>query len=297
MVIYGVTRSYSDRHIWFKEIKDVDVRPNAVPDATFNEKIARLPALHHRPEIRTSEYSVSTYKTEKDDISIVMPYNHRNGPIGVDAINGTPVYHPYSITNAWNQRSADQNRTITPAPVSTGNLGPTGSPQTIEVPPHRRFVAAWPYAASTGGSSIEPSANAGSNSSTSFEWINTAYKNTASPSPAVIMQAHKVPTQQSLYGVHISGAEEHRRTRSNSHPTRQWLSAASREQANGSSVVLVDDRRPSEAGAGLNPQVRMGYTPTLSTDSAFGVRTKKLKHRPPPLDLSKLSNIKQAEKR
>jgi len=289
VVIYGITHS-SDRNVWFKEIRDVGLKPNGVSDATFHEKIARLPALHHRPEVRASEYSVSTEKTEKDDISIVVPYNYRRGPIGVDAINGTPVYHPYGTVNSWNQRYPEQSRTITPAPVSTGNLGPTSSPQ---------FFVTRPSALSSEGLSTEPSANAGSNPSSGFEWINTAYKNTAPPSPAVIMQAHRVPAQQSLYGAHIAGAEEYRRTRSNTDPTGggQWFSAPSREQPNRSNIVLVDDRRPSETGVGQTPQARVGHTPTFSADSAFRMRTKKPKHRPPPLDLSRLSNIKQAERR
>jgi hypothetical protein len=304
VIIYGITRSFSDRDVWFKGIKDVSLRPDNVPEATLNEKVARLPALHHRPEVRTSEYSVSTVKTEKDDISIVMPYSYRGGPVGVSAINGAPVYHPYGTTNAWNQRNANQSRTMNPTPVSTRNLGPTGSPQTIEVPPRRPFIVVRPYAMSTGGSSIEHSANAGSNPSSGLEWINTAYKNTASPSPAapspaVIMQAHKIPAQQSLYGAHVASTEEYRRTRSNTDPTRdgQWFSAPSREQPNQSRIILVDDRRPSEAGVGLSPQALIGHAPTLSMDSAFRVGTKKPKHRPPPLDLSRLSNIKQAERR
>ena len=278
MVIYGITRSFSDQDAWFKEIKDVDLRLDNVPEATLDEKIARLPALNHRPEVRTSEYSVSTVKTERDDISIAMPYNYRGGPIGVDAINGAPVYRPYSTTNAWNQRRADQSRTMTPAPVSTRNFGFTDM--------------------STGGSPI-PSANIGSNPGSSLGWINTTYKHTASPSPAVIMQAHKVPVQQSMYGAHMAGTGEYRRTRSNTDPTRegQWFSTLSRSQPNQSSIILVDDRRPSEAGVGLSPQVSMGHAPNLSTDSAIGLRTKKPKHRPPPLDLSRLSNIKQAERR
>jgi len=295
VVIYGITRSFSDRDVWFKGIKDVNLRPDTVQDATINEKIARLPAVYHRPEVRTSEYSVSTVKTEKDDISIAMPYNQRSGPIGVGAINGAPVYHPYGTTNAWDQRNAGQSRTVTPAPVSTRYFGPTDTPQAIEVPPRRPFIVALPHTMSTGGSSIL-SADAGSNPSSGFEWINTTYKNTATPSPAVIMQAHK---QQPLYGAHIEGTEGHRRTRSNTDPTRegQWSSAPSRERPNQSSIILVNDRRPSEAGVGLSPQVSMGHARMLSTDSAFGVGTKKPKHRPPPLDLSRLSNIKQAEKR
>lgn len=295
VTIYGITRSSSDRGVWFKEIKHVDLRPTNVSDAI----IARLPALHHKPEVRTSEYSVSTEKTEKDDISIVMPYSYRSGPIGVDAVNGAPVYHPYGHANAWNQRYIEQSRTITPAPVSTGNLGPTDSTQTLEIPPRRPFFVARPYAMSTGESSVEPSANAESNPSSGFEWINSAYKNTATPSPAVIMQVHKVPAQQSLYGAQVAGAEECKRTRSNTDPTRggQWFSAPSREQPDRSSIVLVNDRRPSEPGVGLAPQARVGHTLTLSTDSVFGVRNKKPKHRPPPLDLSRLSNIKQAERR
>jgi len=297
-VIYGVTRSSYDRNVWFKEIKDVDLRPD---NETINEKIAGLPTLHHRQETRTSEYSVSTNKTEKESISIVVPYNYRSGPVGVDAINGAPAYHPYSTTNAWNQRNVEQSRTIAPAPVSSGNLGPSDSPQTVEVPPRRPFFVARPYAMSTGGSSIEQSANAGSNPSSDFEWINTAYKNAASPSPAVIMQVHKVPAQLVLYGAQAAGAEEHRRTRSNTDPTRggQWFSTPSNEQPNRPNIVLVDDRRPSEGGIGLTPQTpfRKGHTPALSTDSALGVRSKKPKHRPPPLDLSRLSNIKQAERR
>ena len=275
MVIYGITRSFSDQDAWFKEIKDIDLRLDNVPDAALNEKAARLPALHHRPEVRTSEYSVSTMKTEKDDIAIVMPYNYRGGPIGVDAINGAPVYRPYSTTNTWNQRSADQNRTMTPAPVSTRNFGFTDM--------------------STGGSPI-PSANIGSNPGSGLGWVN---KCTASPSPAVIMQAHKVPMQQSLYGAQIAGTLEYRRTRSNTDPTRegQWFSTLSRSQPNPSSIILVDDRRPSETGVGQSPQASMGHGPNRSTDSAFGVGTKRPKHRPPPLDLSRLSNIKQAERR
>jgi hypothetical protein len=265
----------------------------------MNEKVARLPALHHRPEVRTSEYSVSTVKMEKDDISIVMPYSHRSGPAGVDAINGTPVYHPYGTTNAWNQRNVEQSRTMTPASASLSirHFGPTNPPQTIEVPLRRPFIAARPHGLSTGGSPI-PSANAGSNPSSDFEWINNASKNTPSPSPAVIMQAQKVPAQQSLYGAYIAGTEEYRRTRSNTDPTRegQWFSAPSREQRNQSSILLINDRRPSEAGVGLSPQVPMGSA-LFSTDSAFGVKTKKPKRRPPPLDLSRLSNIKQAERR
>lgn len=274
MVIYGITRSFSDQDAWFKEIKDVDLRLDNVPDAPLNEKIARLPALHHRPEVRTSEYSVSTAKTEKDDNFIAVPYSYRGGPIGVDAINGAPVYRPYSTTNTWNQRSADQSRIMTPAPMSTRNFGSTDM--------------------STGGSPM-PSANPGSG----LGWVNTTYKCTAPPSPAVIMQAHKVPVQQSLYGAQIAGTGEYRRARSNTDPTRegQWFSTISRSQPNQSSIILVDERRPSEAGVGLSPQVSMGHAPSLSTDSAFGVGTKKPKHRPPPLDLSRLSNIKQAERR
>jgi len=296
VTIYGITRSSSDRGVWFKEIKHVDIRPNNVSDAILNEKIARLPALHHRPELRTSEYSVSTEKTEKDDISIVMPYSYRSGPIGVDAINGAPVYHPYGTATAWNQRYIGQSRIITPTPVSTGDLGPTDSTQTIDVPPRRPFFVARPYAMSAEESSIEPT-NPGSNPSSGFDWVN-AYRNTATPSPAVIMHAHKVPAQQSLYGAHVAGAEEYRRTRSHTDPTRggQWFSP-SREQPDRSSIALVDDRRPSEPGVGLTSQARVGHTHTLSTDSAFGVGTKKPKHRPPPLDLSRLSNIKQAERR
>jgi hypothetical protein len=227
-----------------------------------------------------------------------VPYNYRSVPIGVDAVNGAPVYHPYSIANAWNQCNGEQNRTITPAPVSIlpGNLGPTDSPQTIEVP-HPFFVAR-PYAMSTGGSPIEPRANAGLNSSPDFEWINTAYNNTASPSPAVIMQAHKVPAQQYLYRAQIVGAVEYKRMRGNTDPTHggQWSPAPSHEQPNRSDVVLIDDRRASEAGVGPAPQAQIGHAPMLSIDSAFGVRTKKPKHRPPALDLSTLSNIKPAEK-
>ena len=294
VIIYGTTRSCSDRDIWFKGIKDVDLRPNNIPDPTINEKIARLPALHHRPEVRTSEYSVSTVKMEKDDVSIVMPYHHRNGPIGVNAINGTPAYHPYSTTNTWNQWNAEQSRTTTPASVSTR---PADSPQTIEAPPRRPFIVARPHGMSTGRSSI-PSANAGSNRSSDIEWVNNTYRNTDSPSPAVIMQAHKVPAQQVLYGAHITGTKEKRRTRSNTDPAREgWLAAPSREQRNQSSILLVNDRRPSEAGVGLSPQISMGSAPMFSTDSAFGVKPKKPKHRPPPLDLSRLSNIKQAERR
>jgi len=275
VVIYGITRSFSDQDAWFKEIKDLDLRLDNVPDATVNEKIARLPALHHRPEVRTSEYSVSTAKTEKDDNLIAMPYSYRGGPIGVDAINGTPVYRPYSTTNTWNQRSTDQSRTMTPAPVSTRNFGSTDM--------------------SMGGSPT-PSANIGSNPGSGPGWANATYKCAASPSPAVIMQAHKVPVQQSLYGAQNAG---YRRTRSNTDPTRegQWFSTISRSQPNQSSIILVDERRPSEAGVGLSPQVSMGHAHSLSTDSAFGVGTKKPKHRPPPLDLSRLSNIKQAERR
>lgn len=299
MTTYCITRSSSDRGVWFKEIKHVDVRSNTVSDAILNEKFARVPALHHTPEVRASEYSVSTEKTEKDDISIVMPYSYRNGPIGVDAINGTPVYHPYGTANARNQRYTEQGRTITPAPVSTGDLGPADSGQTLEVLPRRPFFVAQPYAMSTEESPIERSANGGSNPSSGFDWINTAYKNTATPSPAVIMQAHKVPAQQSLYGARAAGAEEYRRTRSNTDPTRggEWFSTPSREQLDRSSIVLVDDRRPSESGVRLTPQARVGHTLTLSTDSAFGVGTKRPKHRPPPLDLSRLSNIKQADRR
>ena len=241
---------------------------------------------------------MSTAKTEKDDIFIGMPFSYRSGPVGVDAINGAPVYRPYSTANAWNQRSADQSRTMTPAPVSTRTFGSTDSPQSIEVPPRRPYIVARPHEMSAGGSSI-PSANVGSNPSSGFEWINATYKSTASPSPAVIMRAHKVPAQPSLYGAQIAGTEEYRRTRSNTDPTRegQWFSTPSRSQPNQSSIILVDDRRPSEAGVGLSPQVSMGHAPMPSTDSAFGVGTKKTKRRPPPLDLSRLSNIKQAERR
>ena len=292
MIIYGITRSFSDRDVWFKEIKDINLRPDNVPDLTINEKIARLPALHHRTGVRTSEYSVSTMK---DDVSIVMPYHHRSGPIGVDAINGTPAYHPYGTTNAWNQRNAEQSRTMTPASVSTRHFGPTDSTQTIEGHPRRPFTVARSHAMSTGGSPIT-SANSGSNPSSALECIDSTYKKTASPSPAVVMRAHKVPAQQSLYGAHVAGTEEYRRSRSNTDLTRdgQWFSS---EQRNQSSIILVDDRRPSEAGVGLSPQVSMGSAPMFSRDPAFGVRTKKPKHRPPPLDLSRLSNIKQAERR
>jgi len=292
LISYGITRSSSNQSIWFKYIKDVDSTPSGVPDVTLDEKFKRLPALHHSPEVRVSDYSMSTGKTEKDDISIVMPHNYRSGPIGVDAINGAPVYHPYSTTNAWNQRNTGQGRTITPIPASIGSLGSPDYPQTVEVPPRRAFFAPRSYALSAGGSSVEPSANAGSNPSSGFEWINTAYKNTASPSPAVIMQVHKVPPQQSLYVAHATGAEEHRRTRSNTDPTHeQWFSAPSRKQPDRSSVALVEYRRPSEPGTSLT------HAPTLSTDSAFRTGSKKPKYRPPPLDLSRLSNITQAEKR
>lgn len=295
MIIYGITRSLSDRDVWIKGIKCVERRLDNDSDATLNEKITALPTLHHRPETRTSGYSVST---EKGDTSIIIPYQYRNGPIGVDAINGAPVYHPYSTTNTWNQRNVEQSGLVTPAPALTGNLGPTGSPQTVEVPPRRPFFVAPSYGMSTGGSSIESNANAGSNPSSGFEWISTAYKNTASPSPAIIMQVHKVPAQQALYGPHGAGTDGHRRTRSNTDPTRgQWF--PSRGETNQSNVVLVDDRRPSEGGVGqtLQSPFRMGHATALSTDSAFGVGAKKPKHRPPPLDLSRLSNVKQAERR
>jgi predicted secreted protein len=294
MIIYNITRSSSDRDVWIKGIKDVERRLGNGSDATLNEKIATLPTLHHRPETRTSGYSVST-ENEKGDISIVIPFQYRNGPIGVDAINGAPVYHPYGITNTWNQRNGEQSRLVTPIPASIGNFGPTGSPQTVEVPPRQPFFVAPSYAMSTGGSSVEFN---GSNPSSGFEWISTAYKNTASLSPAIIMQAHKVPAQQALYGPHAAGTDGHRRTRSNTDPTRgQWF--PSHGKTNQSNVVLVDDRRPSEGGVGQTLQLpfRMGHAPALSTDSALGVGIKKPKHRPPPLDLSRLSNVKQAEKR